>query len=78
MDGGGILEDLPLRGQDIEETVRASCHLSNVSVLYGGSVDAANIKDYLCYTEIRGALVGGASLRVDQIKKIVAGAIKNN
>jgi len=43
----------------------------NYPVLYGGSVDGANIGDYLCYDEINGVLVGGASLRGKEIKKII-------
>ena len=43
----------------------------NYSVLYGGSVDGANIEDYLCYDEINGVLVGGASLRGKEIKNII-------
>lgn len=41
------------------------------SVLYGGSVNGKNIKDYLQYKEIDGALVGGASLKKDEIKTII-------
>ena len=39
-------------------------------VLYGGSVNNKNIGDYLQYKEIDGALVGGASLKADEWKKI--------
>lgn len=40
-------------------------------VLYGGSVNAANAEGFLKEKEIDGALVGGASLKPDEIKKIV-------
>lgn len=40
-------------------------------VLYGGSVDSKNLKNYLQYKEIDGALVGGASLKKEEIKKMV-------
>ena len=40
-------------------------------VLYGGSVDGANVADYLCYHEINGVLVGGASLHVGEVRKII-------
>jgi triosephosphate isomerase len=59
----------PPDARDMAEYIERIAH---APVLYGGSVDATNIKDYLCYTEIHGALVGGASLRADQIKKIVS------
>lgn len=40
-------------------------------VLYGGSVNSKNLKDYLQYKEVDGALVGGASLKKEEIKKMV-------
>ena len=49
--------------------------MSNVkcqmSVLYGGSVNSQNLGDYLKYKEIGGALVGGASLNKEEVKKMV-------
>ncbi len=42
-----------------------------VSVLYGGSVNSQNIKDFIKYNEIDGALVGGTSLKTAEIKNIV-------
>ncbi len=44
---------------------------SDVPVLYGGSVSSSTVADYLCYTEINGVLVGGASLRGEEIVKMV-------
>ncbi len=41
-------------------------------VLYGGSVDGRNIRDYVQYKGIDGALIGGASLRAAEFKKMVA------
>ncbi len=42
-----------------------------VRILYGGSVNPGNIKDFMAKTEIDGALVGGASLDPDQFAAIV-------
>jgi triosephosphate isomerase (TIM) len=42
-----------------------------VRILYGGSVNAVNIKDFMAKTNIDGALVGGASLDPDQFAAIV-------
>jgi triosephosphate isomerase len=42
-----------------------------LSVLYGGSVDSRTIADYLCYHEVSGVLVGSASLRAEEVKKIL-------
>ena len=41
-------------------------------VLYGGSVDAANIKHYVSEAAIDGVLVGGASTKADQIGPLLA------
>lgn len=43
----------------------------NVKVLYGGSVDGVNAGDYIASKDIDGALVGGASLRAGEFKKII-------
>ena len=45
-----------------------------VPVLYGGSVTAANIAEFLAEPSIDGALVGGASLKPDEMAGIVARA----
>jgi triosephosphate isomerase len=42
-----------------------------VRILYGGSVNSGNIKDFMAKAEIDGALVGGASLDPDQFAAIV-------
>ena len=43
-------------------------------VLYGGSVTSANIAEFLAESEVDGALVGGASLKPDEMAGIVARA----
>ena len=43
-------------------------------MLYGGSVTAASIGEFLAEPSIDGALVGGASLKVDEMAGIVARA----
>ena len=45
-----------------------------VPILYGGSVTAANIGEFLAEPSIDGALVGGASLKPDEMAGIVARA----
>ncbi len=42
-----------------------------IRILYGGSVTADNITEFIGQTEIDGGLVGGASLKVDQFVSIV-------
>ncbi len=45
-----------------------------VPVLYGGSVTSANVAEFLVEPSIDGALVGGASLKPDEMAGIVARA----
>ncbi len=56
-----------LFGKDAAQTIR---------VLYGGSVTAANAAEYFASPEIDGALVGGASLKVDEFLAITQAAVK--
>jgi triosephosphate isomerase (TIM) len=46
-----------------------------ISVLYGGSVKAANAKEILHTQSVAGVLVGGASLKADEFNKIIAAAV---
>ena len=43
----------------------------NVSILYGGSVNAQNAQDILSLENVDGALVGGASLKLSDFSKII-------
>lgn len=43
---------------------------TRLAVLYGGSVDGLNAKTYLAKPDIDGLLVGGASLKAQEFKKI--------
>lgn len=43
----------------------------NVRILYGGSVKPENVHDYLLQSNVDGALVGGASLKVDSFKQLI-------
>lgn len=60
----------PLAGLYGEETAQG------VRVLYGGSVTAVNAEEFFSQPEIDGALVGGASLKVDEFTVIVRAAAK--
>ena len=46
----------------------------SLPILYGGSVTAANIGDFLAEPSIDGALVGGASLKPDEMAGIIGRA----
>ncbi|WP_390602368.1 triose-phosphate isomerase, partial [Staphylococcus pseudintermedius] len=43
-------------------------------IQYGGSVKPGNIKEYMAETDIDGALVGGASLKVEDYTQLLEGA----
>ena len=43
----------------------------NVRILYGGSVKPENVHDYLLQKDVDGALVGGASLKVESFKALI-------
>ena len=47
-----------------------------IRILYGGSVTGANAAEYFGCSEIDGALVGGASLKVDEFVAITQAAAK--
>ncbi|GIV01729.1 MAG: triosephosphate isomerase [Fimbriimonadales bacterium] len=47
------------------------CRQTGIRVLYGGSVTPENAEALFAHEEIQGALVGGASLRVDSFTTIV-------
>ena len=43
----------------------------NIIILYGGSVNSQNAKELFSTSDIDGALVGGASLKVEEFEKII-------
>jgi len=51
---------------------------SEMTILYGGSVNEENIKDLLRKDNIDGALIGGASLKGDKFAQIIEIAGKTN
>ena len=46
----------------------------NIRIIYGGSANAKNAKDYLDNANVQGFLVGGASLMPDDFLQIVKSA----
>lgn len=48
---------------------------SNFKIIYGGSIDEKNIKDFLIQPTIDGVLVGGASLKIKSFAGIINEAI---
>ncbi|MFC2058166.1 triose-phosphate isomerase [Chloroflexota bacterium] len=49
-----------------------------VRIQYGGSVNSANIAEYVGQSEIDGALVGGASIKASDFLGIVGGAARSS
>jgi triosephosphate isomerase len=47
-----------------------------IRILYGGSVTGSNASEFFGFSEIDGALVGGASLKVDDFIAITQAAVK--
>ena len=61
--GGTVRQTLrDLYGNDVAEAIR---------IQYGGSVKPNNMADYMSQPDIDGALVGGASLKVDAFTELV-------
>lgn len=56
-----------LFGAEIADTIR---------ILYGGSVKPDNIHDYLSMSDIDGALVGGASLKLESFQSLLQNILK--
>ena len=52
------------------EMVRGETTAEKIRILYGGSVKAANIEDFMAQKDIDGGLIGGASLKAAEFKEI--------
>ena len=50
----------------------------SISILYGGSVNESNAKEYASQSDIDGVLVGGASLKVQSFEPIIHAFIKGD
>ena len=58
----------------IKETLQLLSIKRPVKIIYGGSVNGKNAADFLKHDEIQGALPGGASLKPEEIGKIIEAA----
>ncbi len=68
--------DDPKDAREMAEFIKRKLGRPTLMVLYGGSVNSRNIGDYVQYKSIDGALVGGASLKAGEFKKIIANVAK--
>jgi triosephosphate isomerase len=71
----------PEQAQEMHACIRSLLRQSypafvarDMRILYGGSVKGSNARSLLGQPDVDGALVGGASLVVDEFQAIVAGA----
>lgn len=55
----------------IGDLLASNRHITNAACLYGGSVNADNIADFLKHPEIAGAVIGGASLKKEEFANIL-------
>ncbi len=62
--------------RDVLAELYDSATVEAIRVQYGGSVKPNNMADFIVMSEIDGALVGGASLKVDLFTAIVKNAIE--
>lgn len=58
----------------IRETLQSKGDASTIQILYGGSVKPANSQELLGKSDIDGALIGGASLKVEDFAAIIKSA----
>jgi triosephosphate isomerase (TIM) len=68
-------EDARAMAAFIKSLLKLRKHIK-VRFLYGGSVNGANAGDYVQLEEIDGALVGGASLKAEEFKKIINATLR--
>ena len=71
------LSDIQAMHQAISEFCTSHFHLKKAPpVLYGGSVNADNATDILALPHVSGALVGGASLKIETFSAIIDASVK--
>jgi triosephosphate isomerase len=68
----------PQQAQEIHSLIRTwlieqygQAKADEVAILYGGSVNPANLKELLQQPDIDGGLIGGASLDLEQFKQLI-------
>ncbi len=64
----------PKDAQAVHAFIRSLVPDPHIRIIYGGSVNGKNAKDFFAQPDIDGALVGGCSLKPDEFRMIVAAA----
>lgn len=73
----------PAQAQEVHASLRAALNEikpgagEEISILYGGSVNAANAAELFACSDIDGGLVGGASLKIDDFLAICSAAAES-
>ncbi|MFA6227862.1 MAG: triose-phosphate isomerase [Patescibacteria group bacterium] len=57
--------------QQIIDNIPMAVAKSNVRIIYGGSVDSSNAEDFVPLDHFAGFLVGGASLKAEELVKVI-------
>ncbi len=65
----------PENPQDVESFVRQIKEIKNTEVIYGGSVNPENVKNYTVLNNINGTLVGSESLIAKSFVSVIRNAI---
>ncbi|OYU30670.1 MAG: triose-phosphate isomerase [Comamonadaceae bacterium PBBC2] len=76
---GTGLTATPEQAQEVHALLRkqlqaASAHADKISILYGGSMNAANASTLLAQPDVDGGLIGGAALKAPDFLSILASA----
>ena len=76
---GTGLTATPEQAQEVHALLRkqlqaASAHADRISILYGGSMNAANASTLLTQPDVDGGLIGGAALKAPDFLSILASA----
>jgi len=72
----GAQPDTPESAAQSIRIIREALGDGDLTFLYGGSVNSQNAGDFLALSETRGVLVGGASVKKDELVKILSIASK--
>lgn len=62
--------------RNVVKEVSSASAGDSIRILYGGSVNPASIEEQMSQSDIDGALVGGASLKIDSFSEIIANTMK--
>lgn len=68
------LDDIRSMHMNIKQLVQHEHEIVSIPIVYGGSCDAENSRAILSLEGVDGGLIGGASLKLDSLQKIIENA----